>query len=35
LAFIDRILSFAPSKIKKYLNSNNLYRYDHQIQRWV
>ncbi|NTV34211.1 MAG: hypothetical protein HGA50_13095, partial [Deltaproteobacteria bacterium] len=35
LAFIDRILSIAPSKIKKYLNSNNLYRYDHQKQRWV
>jgi len=35
LAFIDRILTFAPSKVKKYLNSENLFRYDHGEQRWV
>ena len=35
LAFIDRILSVAPSRMKKYLNNDNLYRYDHREQRWV
>jgi glycosyltransferase involved in cell wall biosynthesis len=35
LAFIDRILSVAPSEVKKYLNNNYLYRYDHREQRWI
>jgi len=34
LAFIDRLLSIAPSKVKKSLNRKNLYRYDHRMQEW-
>lgn len=35
LAFIDRLLSVAPSKIKKSLNSDHLFRYCHSESRWI
>lgn len=35
LAFCDRILSHAPSKIKKQLNRDHLFRYDHRQGKWA
>jgi hypothetical protein len=34
LAFIDKLISLAPSKVKKSLNRKNLFRYDHLRQEW-
>lgn len=35
LAFIDKVLSTAPSKIKKRFNKDRLFRYNHQEGRWA
>lgn len=35
MAHLDRLLSIAPSKIKKYFNKEHLFRYDHRKQEWI
>jgi glycosyltransferase involved in cell wall biosynthesis len=35
LAYLDKILWYMPSKVKKLLNPKNLFRFDHNLQMWM
>lgn len=35
LATFDRVMWYAPVELKKLLNNNGLFRYDHEQQRWA
>lgn len=35
LASLDRLLWYAPHKIKKLLNPENLFRFNHDLQEWI
>lgn len=35
LAYFDKLIWYAPSKVKKLLNPQNLFRFDHNLQMWV
>lgn len=35
LAGIDRFIWYAPNKVKKVFNSNNLFRFNHELQQWI
>ena len=35
LAAFDRIMWYAPVEFKKWLNKDGLFRYDHELQKWV
>ncbi len=35
LVLIDRLLWSAPNKVKKLFNKKGLYRFDHELQKWV
>lgn len=34
LAFVDKVLWYAPDKIKKFLNQDGLFTFDHALQKW-
>jgi len=35
LAALDRAVWYTPNKIKKILNSDNLFRFNHELQEWI
>jgi hypothetical protein len=35
LAYIDKIFFYLPSKIKKKLNKNDIFTFDHKLQKWI
>jgi len=35
LAAFDRVMWYAPVELKKFLNKDGLFRYDHELQEWV
>lgn len=35
LAIFDRIMWHAPVELKKWFNKNGLFRYDHELRKWV
>jgi len=35
LAAFDRVMWYAPVEIKKWFNKNGLFRYDHELQKWI
>lgn len=35
LAVFDRFMWYAPVEFKKWFNKNGLFRYDHELQKWV
>ena len=35
LVYLDKLLWYAPSKVKKLLNQKNLFRFDHNLQMWM
>lgn len=35
LAAFDRVMWYAPVEFKKWLNKDGLFRYDHDLQKWV
>ena len=35
LAVFDRVMWYAPIELKKFFNNKGLFRYDHELQKWV
>lgn len=35
VVYLDKLLWYTPSKVKKLFNQKNLFRYDHDLQLWI